>query len=230
MKKTVLFDIDGTILNCHSAGKEAMLQAVEKTFGTIGLMKELNFQGKTDLLILKESLEPAGISMTEITMKISQLQNLYFELLMPLIQEKGIKVHPGIPEMIHELSSISDIALGLLTGNFEVSGRIKVTEAKLNDYFDFGVFGDDAMIRNDMPFIAQRRIESLYGARISFDDMYIIGDTIHDIECAHKAGAKSICVGTGWSDPLELKAAEPDYYFDDFKNYKDVLSIITESL
>jgi phosphoglycolate phosphatase len=225
MKKAILFDIDGTILNCHSAGKEAMLQAVEKTFGTIGLMKELDFQGKTDLLILKESLEPAGIAMTEITMKLSQLQNFYFELLVPLIKEKGILVHPGIPEMIKELSSSSNIALGLLTGNFETSGRLKVSEAHLNEYFDFGVFGDDTMIRNDMPFIAQRRIESLYGARISFEEMYIIGDTIHDIECAHNAGAKSICVGTGWANPADLKAADPNHYYDDFEDYKKVLSL-----
>ena len=56
--------------------------------------------------------------------------------------------------------------------------------------------------------------------------MFIIGDTIYDVECAKSVGAVSIAVGTGWGDTEDLKNSNPDYYFDDLSDTDAIMNII----
>ena len=64
--KAILFDIDGTILKCNGAGRKSLMLATRETFGTTGDMENNSFQGKTDLMILYESLKPDGIGESDI--------------------------------------------------------------------------------------------------------------------------------------------------------------------
>ena len=56
--------------------------------------------------------------------------------------------------------------------------------------------------------------------------MLIIGDTVHDINCARNAGAVSVSVGTVWTDREKLLEEKPNYFFDDMSNTKKILDII----
>ncbi len=226
--KAILFDIDGTLVNCLGAGKRALMEASRAVFGTSGSMETFQFQGRTDPFILREALKNTEVSAETIEDNMEKFRETYLQLLGEYINPSEIEIYPGIVEVLEILSEREDILLGLLTGNFQGGAKIKLEACGLYDYFTFGAFGDDSAIRNELPRVAQKRISQKHGMDMDFRNIYIIGDTIHDIGCAEHVGAVSIAVATGWSDIAELKGAEPRYCFENFENYDELLKILED--
>lgn len=223
---TVLFDIDGTILDCNNAGRASLIQATKEVFGTIGRMERIDFQGKTDPVILKESLEIMGFSRRDIEDKSGLLKQRYFVHLSENIHKYEVILFPGIIEILEALESSENIILGLLTGNFYESARIKLDSHNLNRFFKFGAFGDDAPVRDMLPAIAKQRISEICGINIDFSNTFIIGDTVYDIRCAKYAGAISVAVGTGWGEQEALLNEKPDYFFEDLGDTGSFLKLL----
>ncbi len=191
-------------------------------------MDKLDFQGKTDPLILKESLEMMGFSQNDIAEKTESLKDRYFHHLANNIHKFEVILFPGIKEILEKLSAKKNIFLGLLTGNFSKSARIKLDSHNLNHYFDFGAFGDDAPVRNLLPQVARKRVAEKYREDVDFSRTYIIGDTIYDVRCARYAGAVSIAVGTGWGSADQLLEEKPDYFFKDLKDINQFINILED--
>ena len=69
-------------------------------------------------------------------------------------------------------------------------------------------------------------------ARLSLNDsfnanqVWVIGDTVHDIECARFVGARVIAVETGGGSPEDLAQAGPDRQFNDLANFDAFMSTI----
>ncbi len=224
--KAVLFDIDGTILKCNGAGKQSLLEATEQIFNTTGNMQQLNFQGKTDMWILHQSLLQFGISEKDIQHNIEKLKKTYFNLLKSNLQNSNAHLLKGIKEIIETMHNQPKIKLGLLTGNFETSAFIKIGYFNLQDYFQFGAFGDDSEDRNNLPEVARQKFKSITRDEIDFSDIVIIGDTIHDIACAQHVNAKSIAVATGWTPKQKLENHKPDLCLDDLSNIDKIINFI----
>ncbi|MBN2078168.1 MAG: HAD hydrolase-like protein [Spirochaetes bacterium] len=224
--RAILFDIDGTLIKCFGAGKRSLITACEEVFGTVGMMEGVDFQGKTDPLILLESLRGMGYGEEEINRNLETLKRRYFHHLEINIQDGASVMLPGVLPLLERLSLEKGILRGLLTGNFRESARIKLDRFDLYRFFPFGVFGDDASLRNDMPPIARRIIRDIFNIEMDYGDIVIIGDTIHDIECARAVGAVSVSVGTGWVGRETLISLEPDHYFDDLSDTDGILESI----
>jgi len=191
-------------------------------------MGKLQFQGKTDPNILKEAFEGYHVDETDIRERMDKFKKVYFGILEKNIETAEVEVLPGIVKILENLKNRKDILTGLLTGNFRDGARIKLEKHRLNEYFTFGAFGDDAGTRNELPEVARERISEAHAVDMDFSSIYIIGDTIHDIGCAKHSGSVSVAVGTGWSDLDELKSHEPDYYFDNLENYNEFISILED--
>jgi phosphoglycolate phosphatase-like HAD superfamily hydrolase len=189
-------------------------------------MENLNFQGKTDQLILRESLLNEGFTLEEIEQKIDAFKERYFSILGNLIQREKVFLLPGVKEVIERLKEKNDIILGLLTGNFRESAEIKLDSHSLFGNFRFGVYGSDTWDRNMMPAIARHRLMDSFSLDIDYSRMVIIGDTIHDIACSKNSGSVSVSVGTGWTEKAVLLKEEPDYYFDNMNNIENVVDTI----
>jgi phosphoglycolate phosphatase-like HAD superfamily hydrolase len=224
--KAVLFDIDGTLINCSGAGKNALIRATFETFGSIGRMKMVDFQGKTDPLILKESLGLWGLNGPDDDTNMTTLKMLYFTYLNEYMNTHDAIIMPGIMDLLDRLASHNEVYLGLLTGNFTESARIKLERFGLNRFFNFGAFGDDAPMRDELPPVARRAIRKQFGDDVAYADMVIIGDTVHDIRCARAVGAVSIAVGTGWSSHELLLAEKPDHFFINLADTEAVIKTI----
>lgn len=222
--KAILFDIDGTILRCQGAGKRSLERAALEVFGTTGAMDTVHFQGKTDPWIIYASLEPAGFAREEIAGRMEALKERYFSHLRRFIREVDVTLLPGIRALVGELQADEDTVVGLLTGNFIEGARIKLGVFDLFSSFTMGVYGDDAEVRNEMPAIAREKIRALSGDAPGFDEMLVIGDTVHDVECGKHSGALTLAVGTGWTPPEELRARTPDLYFDTLEDTPTVLA------
>ncbi len=191
-------------------------------------MERIDFQGKTDPVILNESLHMMGFSEDDIRNKTSLLKQRYFDYLSENIYNYDVIVFPGIIQLLKELASMENVALGLLTGNFTESAKIKLSSHDLNRYFSFGAYGDDAPVRNLLPEVAKKRMDELFNTDIAYKDTFIIGDTIHDVRCARYAGAVSVAVGTGWGEPEALKKENPDHYFDDLENFNEFIKLLED--
>ncbi len=224
--KAILFDIDGTLLKCHGAGKASLMEATMDVFGTVGSMEVLNFQGKTDHIILRESLLAHGITEDQINGSLRKLKERYFNHLRENIHVCDAEIMPGIEPLLRRLAGQHSVITGLLTGNFFESARIKLGRVNLEGYFAFGVFSDDIPDRNMMPHEAREILKKEHGLDVDFRDMIIIGDTIHDIDCANGAGAVSVAVGTGWQEKEVLLGHNPDHYFDDLSDTETVIKSI----
>ncbi len=205
-----------------------MVKAAIEVYGTSGDMDTVNFQGRTDPLILMQSLMPHGITQETIFERIEDFKSLYFQYLENTMPHSEAILLPGIRELLQTLSEYDTIIIGLLTGNFYQGALIKLQHFDIFHYFTMGVFADDTHIRNDMPFIALHRLYSLTGRTFAPEDLIIIGDTIYDIECGKTSGAVTVAVATGWTDAETLLQHKPDYFFHNLSDTNSFLHTIKE--
>jgi phosphoglycolate phosphatase len=225
--KLVLFDIDGTILYTGGAGRRAIQRTLLEIFGCTGPIKGFPFSGKTDPQIIMELMTLAGHSPSRIEKKMDRFWDVYVEHLKEeMARAHGLKVYPGVVEVIQELQSRDGTLLGLLTGNIQRGARLKLEPVGLNGYFSVGAFGDDSADRDQLPRIAVDRVREQLGRSFSARDVVIVGDTPADISCARHYGAKVVVVATGFVSYEELEKAKPDALFHDFSDHRTVMKEI----
>ncbi|MEC9485920.1 MAG: HAD hydrolase-like protein [Prosthecochloris sp.] len=228
-KKLVLFDIDGTLLKVGKVNRQTLIDALVEVYGTEGSAARHNFAGKMDRVIIYEVLQNAGISDHDIALNFDTVKHTYIDLFRKRSRTEDVELLAGVRDLLQALSEREDILLGLLTGNFEGSGRHKLHLPSINHFFPFGAFADDARHRNDLPAIAVSRAEQLTGTTFAAEDTIIIGDTEHDIRCARAINARSVAVATGTYSRASLEKHKPDILFENFSDTGRVISRITHS-
>lgn len=221
-----LFDIDGTLLHSGGAGGAAMLAAIREEFGASGPLFDIPSAGRTDRAIAIDVFSAYELQFCETTFR--QFLESYLRLLPIHLREcapRG-KVFPGMPETLEHLSKRDDIVLGLLTGNFREAAFLKLQHYGLHQYFDFGGFGDLHAHRNDVARAALKLVHERLGVDFDPGDVWVIGDTPADIECARAISANIVAVATGMYSAEELSAFAPAHLFDDFAEFHRFLKLL----
>jgi phosphoglycolate phosphatase len=206
-----------------------LVDALREVYGTAGSAATCNFAGKMDSRIIYETMRSAGLADEAITDKFELAKTTYIELFRTHAKLADVTLIEGVRELLDALSTHSELFLGLLTGNFEASGRHKLLLPDLNHYFPFGAFADDGCYRNDLPPIAVEKAYQLTGVQFSAQDIIIIGDTEHDIACARTVNAKSIAVATGTYPTEELRKHQPHVLLENLSQTDAVLREILHS-
>lgn len=135
---------------------------------------------------------------------------------------------PGVMGLLERLESAQPRpVLGLLTGNFEETGRIKLAAAGINaDRFAVRVWGDDSPhetpARDHLPPVGMSRASELMGREVAASEVTIVGDTVHDVACARAHGCRVLAVATGWTSADELHRAGADRVVEDLTGTDDV--------
>src|SRR5215470_9849755 len=227
MERLILFDIDGTLTrsqNGHIPFNEALL----KTFGVYGDIRTVVPDGNTDPRIVEAIFRTANIEM-----EISQehWERFAFNLRHSYgysVQQgtTTVRALPGAADLLKTLSAHGSFYQGIVTGNFEVTARIKLETAGLSSYLSLGAFAGDSSHRPDLPAIAKTRWELSLGKSIQAEQCVIIGDTPNDLEAARHNHMKCILVGTGRYPLEELMYWHPDAYLPDLSDTALVLNTI----
>ncbi len=184
----------------------ALRVALGQVFGVDGSLDDIDWSGRTDRFILRQVFAKFGLTPTQ--------ENLdrYLEgyvACLPAELDRGATVLPGVRQLLAASAARADIAQGLLTGNIDRGARTKLSHHGLWDYFPFGAFANDSELRNDLGPHALRRAAEHTGFSFAPDQVWIIGDTPHDIECGKVIGACTLAVATGKHPLDELIAHGP---------------------
>jgi len=130
-KRLLLFDIDGTLLsNTREAFVRPFSQAIRETLGVEVDTENYRSGGKTDPEMIHELLAPFAYSHEQIESAIPVIRDRYLEKAWPYFRgTENVVLKPGVEPLLETLSRCQEVVLGLITGNFESSARMKL-EAK----------------------------------------------------------------------------------------------------
>lgn len=221
-KKLFIWDVDGTLIKSQGVGKKALEDAFEIMTGIKDSCKDIRLGGKTDTLILYEMCELFNVD--------KSIYEEYFETYCRMLKDivKGdcsIRTVPNIPYILEIIKEKGGFNI-LGTGNIENGARLKLLPADLNKHFDTGGFGDREPERWKIIKNGIERAESFYSLNFEKEDIYVIGDTPRDIECARTVGVKSIAVATGYYSRDELEKYDADFLFEDLSSTGSVLEAV----
>lgn len=219
---TLLFDIDGTLVRTGGAGKGAMEAALQREFGVHEIFDTVAYSGRTDRSIGRELLTVHGLEPT--TENVRRLTDAYLDQLPHFLRDRGGEVCPQIEPIVKAAAAKRDgVLLGLLTGNIRRGAAAKLGHFGLWDYFPLGGFGDDHFDRDDVARSALAEVRRHAGRVVNAADVWVIGDTPLDVQCARAIGAKAVAVATGWHSFDELAGCRPDAVFRDLTEASDLL-------
>lgn len=221
----LLWDIDGTLVYMDRAGERAFLIATRDLYQRdLGDKLPVALQGRTDKSIAHDLLEYLGVKQTP--EEVKRFVDGYVSHLPRTMPAGKARLLPGIREALDAVHAHPEIHQGLLTGNLKEGARLKLTHLGIWNYFEFGAFADDSHIRDELGPFAVARAEKQLNLKFPPENIYIIGDTPHDIACGKAIGAKTIAVATGAFSVAELAALEPTHTFADFSDTQALLKVI----
>jgi phosphoglycolate phosphatase-like HAD superfamily hydrolase len=232
MTVLVLFDIDGTMLLAHGAGRRAVHAAMVDVFGVTGPQHH-PFDGKTDPQIVRELGSLAGVDEAVIVERMTPALDRYYEYLEADIRgaPHTVELLPGVHDLLDALDARDDVMLGLLTGNIEAGASLKLRAVNIApERFVVGAYGSDAPVRPALPAIAQTRAAARLGTDLPGSRIVIIGDTPHDLTCGNGIGARAIGVETGRFTAADLHPHNPLAVFQNLADTAAVVAAITSVL
>jgi phosphoglycolate phosphatase-like HAD superfamily hydrolase len=227
MKKLVLWDLDGTLLDTGGVASKAMRSAAARVFGPVPQKERTFFSGKTDWQIVHDlfpDLDQAFVAEQMHAFKaayVDEIQQRRTELL------GRSKVMPGVMKLLARLKEHAVQAP--LTGNIAEVARIKLETLGLVAHLNIGIgaYGDDHHDRTRLVPVAVERASQRHGLSFAAHNVVIIGDTPNDIRCGKINDARTIAVATG---PYSLEVLQEYEPYAAFATLRDVDAVLTAIL
>lgn len=206
MSYVLFWDIDGTLLTTGRAGIFAWEEAVWDVLGQTCDFSLLNTAGRTDTEIASELCAKYSANMVPNTVR--DLLKAYEEKLPSSLPRKTGSVLKNVVEILSFIQGRRDIYSVLLTGNTRAGALAKLNYYGLTPFFSLGAFSDGCLDRVSIARKALNMLEFMLQP-IEHENIFVIGDTPHDIECGNAIHAKTVAVATGGYDKEELNKYSP---------------------
>jgi phosphoglycolate phosphatase len=208
--RAVLFDVDGTLLSSGGAGAASWRMAFDDLYGIpvdIGAYTDAGMtEPEVATLTFKKVL---GRDPTAHDLARLMSRRLHY-LPRTVAESRSFRVLPGVTQTLDRLHEAGYL-LGITTGGVEAAAHIKLARANLGHYFAFGGYGSDSKDRTELTRRAIERAGVLLGEPLDPRDVLVVGDTPHDVDAAHGAGALAVGVATGHFSREELRDAGADH-------------------
>jgi phosphoglycolate phosphatase len=201
-----LFDIDGTLVNARGGVHyNAFHTALREVYGCEGRIDDVPVHGNTDPGILRAALEQHGKLTCDFEARLPAARDIMCAEVKKKAVNMDVQLCPSIPDLLADLQSQGKL-LGVVTGNLESIGWLKLEAAGVRQYFDFGCFSDHREKREDIFLAAVEKARELRGPETS---VCFVGDTPNDIRAAASLGLPLIAVATGIYLAEELRRHNP---------------------
>jgi phosphoglycolate phosphatase-like HAD superfamily hydrolase len=224
--KLIIFDLDQTLVDFIPVHDEVTRRVFKRFFNVDVRLTEIDFTGKSLTENFSELARLKDIPEDVFRKKSNQLLESYettFGESLPRDAAKYILL--GVRELLSELSK-TDHIVALYTGGSPKIVKQVFRATDLGRYFKFCFYGTETETRSDMVKLAINEAEKLTGQKFRDKSIVIIGDSVRDIECGKLFNALTIAVATGFHSAEDLLKAEPDYVFDNLKDYRKALRVI----
>ncbi|TRM13121.1 pyrophosphatase PpaX [Lentibacillus cibarius] len=204
---TVLFDLDGTLIDTN----ELIIESFIHTFQRYGKK-----------IAREEAIEFIGPPLKDTFLQYNPVQA---ESMMETYREHNKKHHddyvtafPNVLKTIDRLYQ-KNIQLGIVTTKLRGTVGMGLRVTQLDSYFKTVITLDDVACAKPHPEPVIRAMNEL-GA--SPESTLMVGDNSHDIEAGKNAAVKTAAVSWSLKDREKLLAYKPTYMLDDMQ---DLLTI-----
>ncbi len=211
MKALIFFDINGTIITRDERTDIPYGEAIDILLGTEYAMEGVNTSARSDKDVFKEVLDKFGHTFTEDLWE--RFLGIYEDQLEEFKTTDVWRENADAISFIEQLSK-TDHKLSMITGELSIGAKYKLEKLGVWSHFPTGGFGEDGLKRFDIADAAKAKADALYGT--DYDEIYVIGDTLLDIQTARHMGAKIISIATGSNTKEELAELKPDYLIESF--------------
>lgn len=223
----ILFDIDATLISTSGVGIRAMEAAGRELFGPAFASTGVEYAGRLDPLIVGDLLIANGQQPTPAN-RLALRNGYRKHLAQQLPTAPSARALPGVPALLDALDASNRAALGLLTGNYQDTGSLKLRACGIDpDRFPISAWGDesphDPPDRAHLPPVALARFRDRFNQSADPRRCAIIGDTPHDIRCAKAHDLRVLAVATGSFNTDALIAAGADKVVQDLSDTPNVL-------
>jgi phosphoglycolate phosphatase-like HAD superfamily hydrolase len=226
LARLYLFDIDNTLLNSGGAGAKAMTLAFEEIFGVPDAFAGIEYTGRSDIAIFRDAALTHSLDVNgPFPELLDRFRESYFSFLPQALRQNPGRVMPGMPEVLAALQLTPGAHLGLATGNFSLSARLKLEYYGLERFFQVGGFGEDSDERAEIVARAIERVAAL-AADAGPHSTFVIGDTPLDVAAALANGVVAVGVATGTFSAEALREAGAGLVFPDFSRWQDVMAAL----
>ncbi|MCH5226219.1 MAG: HAD family hydrolase [Muribaculaceae bacterium] len=201
MKKLVIFDLDGTLLNTITDLGKACNYALEKMgFATHPIQAYAYMVGNGVRNLMKKAQQDADEE--TIDQLLEHFKAYYNEHCLDTT-----KPYPGINELLENLSQ-RGVAVAVASNKYQEATE-KIIAGCFPDINFVAVEGQrEGRNRKPDPSVIFSILEQFPVAK---KDVIYVGDSGVDIECAQRACVESIGVSWGFRSPAELRRANADY-------------------
>lgn len=229
----LLWDVDGTLVRAGDLGAAVFDLALEQVLG-VRPEQRVRMSGKTDPQIVTEYLYQMGVEETPDRME-AVLRGIEAEL--AAAEAAGElaatgRALPGVAAVLEALAADDRVLSTLVTGNVAPNALVKVAAFGLDQWLDLevGAYGSDHADRNLLVPIATERLRAARGVVLGPSDVWVIGDTPRDLDCARAAGTRCLLVGTGRYSAAELEPLGADAVLEDLLDVPAVIKLLTGDL
>ncbi len=208
--KTVIFDLDGTLIDSYPAIRESLNYTLE-FFGL----------PKLDLLTVKKMVGKG-------------LENLIREAVGEERKEQGIALFRKsydetvmrgtflLPEVLETIRALYDRAIRMAVASNKPSiySRTILENFGLSAFFETCYGPDNVKQTKPHPAMLEGLMKELHAAK---EETLYVGDMVIDVETARNAGVPVALIATGGNSSEELLSTNPDYFL---QRFSDLLKVI----
>ena len=223
MRRLVLWDIDGTLVQAGEVGRDIFTEAFQAVLGRDPdevTAKALVMAGRTDPEIALDFLAAHEIAEGETRLPaFSEALVTALAAKAAVIRERG-RALPGAREVLVALGREPGVVQSLLTGNVQPNALLKLASFGLEGHLDFevGGFGSDHRHRPSLVEVARGKARRKYGPDFAGPATVLVGDTPLDVAAGRAGGARVVAVATGPFRADELRQTEADAVLADLRD------------
>ena len=219
MIKLVIFDLDGTLVNAYPA----VSSSVNHTLGILGFRSRSHAE-------IKRSVG-GGDRRLMVHFVGERLADKAITIYRPhhalaLKAKGGVRLLPGALGVLKYLKG-KGYKLAIASNRPTKFTRIILKILDILPYFDMVLCADKAPKPKPYPDILWAIAKRL---KIRHEDILYVGDMTIDVNCAHRAGIRSVAVATGSSSAKELKDLKPSGFIAKMSGLKSIMTQLTKEM